>query len=260
MSQAIDKAAVGSAFAAAADDYDRAAGLQRDVATALAQRIAGLDICDASDILEIGCGTGFLGQALAAMRPAARWICTDLAPAMVARTRETAAHTAQYVAMDGERPCLAEGPHFDLICSSLAVQWFTNPSLSFAALAALLKPGGHLVFSTLGAGSFREWRALLAAHDLTSGTPHYPDAAGWAARLPATGTTTVTEEDRTVAYPDPYQFLRDLKQIGAGTPRQDHRPLSAGQLRRALRGIAEPFVTTYHVVSITYRHGAETPS
>lgn len=260
MSQAIDKAAVGSAFAAAAADYDRAAGLQRDVAMALAQRIASLDIGDVPDILEIGCGTGFLGHAVAPFRPAGRWICTDLAPSMVARTRDTAIHSARYIAMDGERPCIAEGPRFDLICSSLAVQWFTTPSLSFAALAALLKPGGYLVFSTLGARSFEEWRRLLAAHDLTSGTPHYPDAADWAARLPTTGTTTVAEEDRTVAYPDPYQFLRDLKQIGAGTPRQDHRPLSAGQLRRALRGIAEPFVTTYHVVSITYRHGAEIPS
>ena len=257
MTQAIDKAAVGSAFAAAAGDYDRAAGLQKDVATTLAQRIAALDMCPAPDILEIGCGTGFLGRALAPSRPAARWLCTDLAPTMVAQTRDTATRPAQYIAMDGERPCIGEGSRFDLICSSLAVQWFASPSASFAALAGLLKPGGYLVFSTLGAGSFREWRALLAAHDLTSGTPHYPDAAGWAARLPVTGMTRVIEEDRKVAYPDAHQFLRDLKQIGAGTPRRDHRPLSAGQLRRALRGIAEPFVTTYHVVSIIYRNGAQ---
>lgn len=259
MIHTLDKAAVRSAFAAAGD-YDRAAALQREVATALARQIAALDIPGSPDILEIGCGTGFLGRTVAACRPNARWLFTDLAPAMVARTRETSSQLGNFVAMDGERPCIAEGPRFHLICSSLAVQWFTDPATSFAALAGLLKPGGYLAFSTLGAGSFREWRALLAAHDLTAGTPHYPDAAGWAAALPPLGTATVTEEDRVVNYPDPQQFLRDLKQIGAGTPRRDHRPVSAGHLRRALRGIAGPFATTYHVVSITYRHGTGTPS
>lgn len=257
MSPTIDKTAVGSAFAAAAADYDRAAGLQRDVAEALANRIARLGLGDAPTILEIGCGTGFLGGALVPLLPGARWICSDLAPAMVARSRAVGQGAAQYLAMDGERVCFAQGPRFDLICSSLAVQWFTQPASSFADLARLLKPGGYLVFSTMGAGSFREWRALLAGQGLKPGIPDYPDALGWAALLPTSGTMTVTEEDRVVTYPDPHRFLRDLKQIGAATPRHDHRPATAGQLRRALRGIAGPFTTTYHVVSICHRTAAE---
>ena len=260
MNGAIDKAAVRGAFAAAAAGYDRAAGLQKEVANDLAQRIARLDIAENPQILEIGCGTGFLNQALSQFRPSAHWVCTDLAPAMVARTRETSPRLDWFVAMDGERPCIADGPRFDLICSSLAVQWFTNPTASFANLAGLLKPGGYLVFSTLGKESFREWRALLAASDLTAGTPEYPSAAGWGAKLPTNGTTRIIEEDRMVTYPDVLRFLRDLKDIGASTPHQNHRPLNAGQLRRALREIAGTFVTTYHIVSIIHRGGVELPS
>ena len=256
MKAAIDKAAVRGAFAAAAAGYDRAAGLQKQVATELAQVISRLDIADHAEILEIGCGTGFLNQALCQFRPDAHWLCTDLAPAMVARTRAAAPKLGRFVAMDGERPCIAPGPKFDLICSSLAVQWFTNPAASFADLAGLLKPGGYLVFSTLGCRSFCEWRALLAADKLSAGTPEYPDATGWGSKLPATGTTTISEKDHLVTYPDTLQFLRDLKNIGAGTPRQDHQPLNAGQLRRALREIAGSFVTTYHIVTIIHRAGA----
>jgi malonyl-CoA O-methyltransferase len=180
---------------------------------------------------------------------------------MVAHTRERHRNgAAGFVAMDGERPCFASGPRFDLICSSLAAQWFTDPMASLASLAGLLKPGGYLAFSTLGAGSFREWHGLLARHDLRPGTPRYPDAAGWAAFLPDHGVSTIDEEDRAGTYPDPLHFLRDLKRIGAATPHQDHRAANVGQLRRALRGIAGPFVATYHIVSITYRHGAEAPS
>jgi malonyl-CoA O-methyltransferase len=256
MTAAIDKAAVREAFAAAAEDYDRAAGLQKEVATDLARRIAQLELGQSPRLLEIGCGTGFLGQALSPLRPQAQWLCTDLAPDMVARTREASQNRGWFVAMDGELPCIAPGSHFDLICSSLAVQWFTNPTASFARLAGLLKPGGYLVFSTLGSGSFHEWRALLAANNLAAGTPEYPDAAGWGAKMPGDGATRIVEENRKVTYADPLHFLRDLKHIGAGTPRRNHQPLNAGQLRRALREIAGPFVATYHVVTIIHRAGA----
>ena len=101
MKAAIDKAAVRGAFAAAAAGYDRAAGLQKQVATELAQVISRLDIADHAAILEIGCGTGFLNQALCQFRPDAHWLCTDLAPAMVARTRAAAPKHGRFVAMDG---------------------------------------------------------------------------------------------------------------------------------------------------------------
>src|SRR3546814_5301552 len=65
----------------------------------------------------------------------------------------------RYVAMDGERPCFAPDVRFDLVCSSLAFQWFHDLEGAVASLCALLAPGGHLAFTTLAEGSFDEWRA-----------------------------------------------------------------------------------------------------
>ena len=79
-----------------------------------------------------------------------------------------------FAAMDGEVLDI-EGP-FDLIVSSLAFQWFADLPRAIGRLAHRLAPGGHLVFTTMAAGSFAEWRA---AHDgLASGTPDYPGADG----------------------------------------------------------------------------------
>src|SRR3546814_19035159 len=65
----------------------------------------------------------------------------------------------RYVAMDGERPCFAPDVRFDLVCSSLAFQWFHDLEGAVASLCALLAPGGHLAFTPLAEGSFDEWRA-----------------------------------------------------------------------------------------------------
>src|SRR3546814_19422510 len=75
--------------------------------------------------------------------------------------------------MDGEWPCF-EGQWFDLIISSLAFQWFDNLTGALERLYALLRPGGSILFSTMAARSFAEWRAVHERFGLTAGTPHYP--------------------------------------------------------------------------------------
>lgn len=247
---------VARAFDAAAAHYEEAADLQRAVAGELARRIAALPLPERPAILEIGCGTGFLSRSLLSMLPAADLTCTDIAPAMVARTRGHLGEQARFAVMDGETPCLAMRPTFDLICSSLALQWFATPGPSLAGLASLLRPGGFLAFSTLADGSFREWRSSLTAQGLPAGLTHYPSPTCWKSLLPPSGEAVIDAEERSVAYADAHAFLSALKRIGAGTPHPGHRPLPPGQLRRALRGIAGPFVATYHVVYATYRQGA----
>src|SRR3546814_14322438 len=64
--------------------------------------------------------------------------------------------------MDGEAP-IFEGEWFDLILSSLAFQWFDDLGGAVGRLAGLLRPGGSLIFSTLGRGSFARWRSAHAA-------------------------------------------------------------------------------------------------
>ena len=209
-----------------AQDYDAHAGVQRMVAAMLAAQAALLALPPAPRVLEIGCGTGLLGEALMPRWPDASWLMTDLSPAMLARARARFAGVGRiaYRVMDGAAPDV-EGP-FDAIVSSLAFQWFDDLDRAVERLRGLLAPDGWLSFATMAEGSFAEWRA---AHEgVPCGLADYPPAA----RLRAMG--LAVREVECVVEGGGRAFLRHLRGIGADVPRAGHRPLSAGQLRKVI--------------------------
>ncbi len=216
-------AEVAAGFAARADHYDRHATLQAEIA----DRLAGfLPELEAPDVLEVGCGTGLLTRRLVSAYPDGRFLVTDLAAAMLAVCRKRiaphAGQSVRFAVMDGEAPDVAG--RFDLVATSMALQWLGDPLAALERLQECLKPGGHLLFATLGADGFPEWRAALAARGLPDGLVRMP-------RLPG----VVHEERPTVAFESALAFLERLKAIGAGRPRPGYRPLPPGALRAALR-------------------------
>lgn len=222
--------------------YDRFAVIQRTVARDLARHIRALPLKPRASILEIGCGTGFLGAALVDHLPGARWCMTDISPAMVARAGARFADRPDIslAVMDGSAPD-RNGP-FDLICSSLAMQWFDDLPAAIARLRALLAPDGCLIFTTLAAGSFAEWRA--AHGELAAGTPDYPGTDALAAMGLAVHTRTYMQY-----HADGRAFLRGLKAIGAHVPRPGHRPLGTARLRDVLRRFEAGGATARYVVA-----------
>ena len=165
---------------------------------------------------------------------------TDIAPAMVDRARQRFGDAAIYAVMDGSAPNV-EGP-FNLICSSLAMQWMPDLGTTVAALRALLAPGGHLAFTTMAAGSFEEWR--VAHEGARPGTPDYPSAMALEALGLDVSLETVTEAHGSAA-----DFLRALKAIGAGTPRPGHRPLNPARLKEVMRRFEESGAIARYVVA-----------
>ncbi|WP_342628868.1 dethiobiotin synthase [Nguyenibacter vanlangensis] len=221
----------------AATEYDGAARIQHLVAARLAERIAA-GAPPPARILELGCGTGFLGAHLRRLFPDADLTVTDLAPEMVARARQRLGEDGKtrFLTLDAEDPAAA-GSGYDLICSSLSMQWFADRATTLARLAALLAPGGMMGFSTLCAGSFAEWRAVHQAAGVPCATPAYPDTATLQADWPWPGQgrwQTETVIDRPAS---PLAFLRELRQIGASLPQDGARPLGAGTMRRLLAAL-----------------------
>ena len=138
-----DSAVVVARAFGRAKDYDTHAVVQRLVARRLADRIAALALPPSPEVLEIGCGTGLLGAALIDLLPGARWTMTDIAPEMVERARQRFAGCGNicFAVMDGEAP--GTTARFDLICASLAFQWFDDLDVAVKQLRGLLPICAH---------------------------------------------------------------------------------------------------------------------
>jgi malonyl-CoA O-methyltransferase len=157
-----------------------------------------------------------------------------------------------FAAMDAEAPTLAEGS-VALIVSSLAAQWFSDLPKALAGLARLLVPGGRIMLTLPGAGSFAEWQDAHRALGLEPGTPAFPDAETLRAMLPPGGAGAIDSETVIETHPDGLSFARTLATLGAAVPRPGHRPLSPGQLRRVIARLGHPcpISWTIHTVSFT---------
>lgn len=250
---AVHRRQIERAFSAASD-YDRHARVQRLAARRLADRIAGLALPERPRILEIGCGTGFLTEALMARGLAGDWLITDISPAMLERCRRRIgdAPDRRFALLDGEYG--DPGESFDLVCSSLALQWFDDQLAAPARMLGWLVPGGHCLFATLGGGSFAEWRAAHAAEGLRSGTPEFPAATAFAGVLPGDQAAPPDIERHVESHAGALDFMRALKAIGAHTAAHRHRPLAPSDLRRVMRNFeAGGAAVSYEVVTCHYR-------
>lgn len=232
------KQRISDAFGAAAGRYDDHAGPQRLAAGLVADLAYRQKPDGVGRILEIGCGTGVLTRDIQARWPDAHLVVTDLSPAMVARAAAGGLVAGTFLAMDGEAP-IFEGEWFDLILSSLAFQWFDNLEGAIGRLAGLLRPGGSLIFSTMGQGSFARWRAAHTACGLTAGVPDYPGLDDLRRMLAPFGDAFAFDEEYLLPCGNARQLIAHLKGIGAVVPSEGRTPLSPKDLRRVMAAFEE---------------------
>jgi SAM-dependent methyltransferase len=131
-----------------AADFDKEAshGLLNDTQSRawhkLISRVAGVV---SLDVLDVGCGTGFLSLLLAKLGHRVTGI--DLAEAMLAMARrKAAAHglIADFRRADAEAPDLTYGS-FDLIVERHVLWTLPHPASALDCWRRLLRPGGRLV-------------------------------------------------------------------------------------------------------------------
>ena len=227
------KQRISDAFGAAADRYDEHAGPQRAAAALVADLAQRQKPAGVERILEIGCGTGLLTRDIQARWPGGELIVTDLSPGMLMKAQTNGLVAGTFLTMDGEAPVF-EGEWFDLILSSLAFQWFGDLEDAIGRLVGLLRPGGSLIFSTMGAGSFSRWRAAHAACGARAGVPDYPSLPDLRAMLAGYADAFAFDEDYPLPCGGARGLIAHLKGIGAVVPEEGRRPLSPKNLRRVM--------------------------
>jgi len=210
-----EKAQIARRFNRHAGTYDRYARAQQRLADELLERVPGL-VGPGAAILELGCGTGYVTERLADRFPAARIVGIDLAERMVAATARRIGRraTIELIVGDAEQHPWPEGA-FDAIVSSSTIQWFTHPQTTMARLARSLRPGGHMLHTAFGPGTFRELFALVeqveAERRLESRTGRVfalRSAEDWARELEHAGMRDVTAGHALVEYR--YASCREL--------------------------------------------------
>ena len=225
------KQQVRKAFDSAADSYDRAAAVQREVCHRLAALAAATPPSGSvSRILDAGCGTGFGLDLIARPHPAAHVVALDFAPAMLARLRQNSpAAAVAPLCADLEALPLASGS-IDAVWSSLALQW-CDPALALVEIARALRPGGVAWIATLGPATLWELREAFARVDEASHVIRFHPPSDWIAAAGKAGLSPVTR-DLDPAYalaPDLRGLLRDIKAIGAHSVGEQRRRKPLGR-------------------------------
>jgi malonyl-CoA O-methyltransferase len=238
---AIDKSAARRAFERAAEDYDAAAVLQREIGRRMLERLDYIRI-EPRTVVDLGCGTGLALDHLSRRWRRPRVIALDFAVAMLQRARRRGhwRNRPRPLCADIERLPLADDS-VDLIFSNATLQWANDLGSTFAELHRVLRPGGLLMFTTFGPDTLAELRMAWAAADGDAHVSPFLDMhdVGDALVRGRFADPVMDVERINVTYPDVFKLMRDLKAIGA------HNVLSARSRgltgRRRLRAMEQAY-------------------
>jgi malonyl-CoA O-methyltransferase len=214
----LDRAAVARAFDRASGSYDAAAVLQERVRNELVSRLDDLTI-EPKCVLDLGAGTGHATRALKRKFPQALVIASDIAEGMLSRAESQSRWLRRFERVRADAYSLPfRSDAFDLVFSSLMLQWCDDLDAVFSEISRVLRPGGLLLFSTFGPGTLAELRAAWAeSGDVANHVNLFfdPNVLG-SALMQAGLTEPVLDVDRIVMrYDDVRALMRELKAIGA---------------------------------------------
>jgi len=229
----VDPAAVRRGFGRAVATYDKAAALQREVGTRMAQRLDYVKLLPAV-IVDAGCGTGEAVGELGLRYPGATVLAFDTALPMVEAARKRA-RTQRSLLRRLLQPLTTRGsppPQFvcadinalpfagvcaDLVWSNLALQWVNDLPRAIAEFRRVLKVGGLLSFTTFGPDTLREIRSAFSRAGGATYTNRFVDMHDIGDMLVEAGfADPVMDMERIVlTYESPRALLAELKSIGA---------------------------------------------
>jgi len=197
-----------------AENYERHAAVQSEVAERLLGRLDGLRF-EPARILDIGCADGRQCLALQRRFPKSHVIGVDHSSGMLARAkarRRWWRREFELLRADGGRLPLA-ADSVDLIYANLSLGWMGDMEDALRCWRRVLRPGGLALVSVFGPDTLGERRARLTPQ---ASAFVLPDVQRFGTMLVRAGfAEPVLDTDWiTTVYPDPGALLAELRGCG----------------------------------------------
>lgn len=222
----IDKRLARRSFERAAETYDKAAVLQREVCDRMLSRLEVIKAPPLS-ILDAGSGTGYGSGKLRECYPGAGIVALDIAFGMLKKARTAppwwkrvtgggASSQCLYVCGDLEQLPFRSSS-VGMVWSNLTLQWCNDLNQAFAEAHRVLVTDGLFMFSTFGPDTLKELRQAFGAADAYRHVNRFIDMHDIGDALVHNGFANPVMEMEyiTLTYDDVTSAMRDLKAIGA---------------------------------------------
>ncbi|MGL6257954.1 malonyl-ACP O-methyltransferase BioC [Vibrio sp. WXL103] len=246
-----DKKAIAEAFGRAAQTYDTHAELQRDVGQRLMAKLPA-DM-RGMRVLDLGCGTGYFSLQL--LNRGATVVCADLSTHMLHRAQlRCTSPRASFIQVDAESLPFSDGD-FDVVFSSLALQWCRDLSVPLCQAHRVTKPGGLIVFSTLLDGTLSELEAAWSQVDQRQHINQFITYNQVKVALAQASCTHNALDLPTIVmwYSSALAVMRDLKGIGATHVAGRGQGLTSRQTLRQVESAYQEFRSQEGLLPATYQ-------
>lgn len=278
-SNSVDKPIIRNEFSKNAGNYDAVAVVQRRIADRLIETVlevqGDIDANGTFQVLDAGAGTGYVGRTLSQQLTAImqkslveqskapevekhnstiipftalvapKVTALDLSPEMLAVAKTQGGYDA-YIAGDIEAlPC--KDKIFDLVVSSLAIQWCHDITQALKELHRVTKSGGRISIATIIEGTLRELESAFKTVDNEQHILAFLTEEKLKAEVMALGgCLTIYEE--IVTFDSLKSLFKSLKHIGA-TSLPNRRK---GLLGRSSIAKLEQYFTSIGGYQLTY--------
>ncbi len=206
---------IQKSFSQAAKQYDELSQVHQKYALRMVEEISVLN-ANLSNVLDVGCGTGYLSSKLKARFPRAKITGLDFASGMITQAQENYAGIDFKLADASHMPF--EGNSFDLVLSNFAYQWMADLTQAFGEAHRVLMPRGQFTATLFGYRTCEELFLSLEHAGVNmasfnrfatiSEVQEHLEKAGFAS-------LEVQEEVIKIGFKDLFHLLSWLKAIGA---------------------------------------------
>ena len=244
-----------TSFEKAAFKYDKYSILQRTIAERLDESLGQIKI-NPITILDLGSGTGHGSQILHKRFRNSHIYQIDLSENMLKVSKKKSPFffsKDHFVCADINKLPFKEN-YFDLIFSSLALQWCNNLDTVFREVKNLLKNDGVFLFSSFGPDSLKELRDCWSSVDDYVHINAFVDMHDIADALMRVGLASpvLNMEEIILTYHECRQLMKELKYIGAHNINNGRRKTLTGKKRLNKVFKCYESYRTNNVLPVTY--------